>query len=783
MKQLLHALGICLLISWLSPLRGQDPHFSQYFNSAIGIHPAQIGHFDGKIRLNGAYRRQWATIADAFQTSAASIDAPFGNIGLGLEFVDDQAGIAGLRHTNALIGFAYHRPVGFHRISIGVKGGFIQKSIDPTQLSFDSQYSPGSGYDPSLPSLETIPMMRITVGDLHSGIGWSFVNPSANLIRGAYIRGALAHVNRPAISLLGDEDVHLPVRTNVSAGLNILGGERLSIVPSVMYMKQGAARELIGGLNIHYRVDESIIGKFGIGIRNGDAVIPYLGLDYEGLSIGISYDINTSLLSGFTNMQGGPELSLAYIWDGQIEPRAPRSRPSYTPTNLKTVNDQDGDGIRDRNDRCPDIPGLKRYGGCPDSDGDGIIDQEDDCPTLPGPRIRGGCPAEDRDGDGILDQADECPEIPGMIAFKGCPDSDNDGLPDHVDKCPTQAGPRLRSGCPSSDIDADGDGIPDKIDMCPQIVGLPDFQGCPDTDSDGIPDYEDLCPNLKGDKRFQGCPQQMQPNQNPYQIPAQGIYQQPCQSCPPAQQVDSDRDGTPDYLDKCPMVAGIAQLQGCPDSDRDGISDFEDKCPFTAGRPETQGCPENNANWDADGDGVLNQVDQCPYVVGLPAFQGCPDTDKDGLSDLTDACPLIHGPVANNGCPTSNPGSPQVLPGSQEGLGTTASKQFGPILFDTDKAIIKQQYFSLLQELASYMIANPGYRLLIGGHTDHEGDEMYNMVLGQNRAKAITFYLESKGVDRQRISLLSYGENMPVDSNTDSRGRANNRRVELHVVR
>ncbi|MEM7372411.1 MAG: PorP/SprF family type IX secretion system membrane protein [Bacteroidota bacterium] len=776
MKQLIRSFAILFLMGWMIPLQGQDPHFSQYFNSAIGINPAQIGHFDGKIRLNGAYRRQWANIADAFQTSSASIDAPLGNIGLGLEFVDDQAGMAGLRHTNALLGLAYHRPFGRHRLSLGVKGGFIQKSIDPTQLSFDSQYSPPLGFDPSLPNLETLPIMRLTVGDLHSGIGWSFANPEANLIRGAYIRAALAHVNRPVISLLGDEEVHLPVRTSLSVGFNFLGGERLSILPSLIYLKQGQARELTGGVNVHYRIDEGVIGQFGVGVRNGDAVIPYVGLAYQGLLIGLSYDINTSLLSGFTNMQGGPELSLSYIWDGDI---AARTRPAPKLNNTRTVNDQDGDGIRDRNDRCPDIPGLKRYGGCPDSDGDGVIDQEDDCPTLPGPRIRGGCPAEDRDGDGILDKADECPEIPGLIAFKGCPDSDNDGLPDQVDKCPNEAGPRIRSGCPSSDIDADGDGIPDKIDMCPQTVGLTEFQGCPDTDRDGIPDFEDLCPSIKGEKMYKGCPTPPQPQTSSYSWQPQLPYQQqPCQSCPPTQAADADRDGTLDHLDKCPMVAGPPQLQGCPDSDQDGISDFEDRCPFTAGRRELQGCPDNNNNWDADGDGILNQVDKCPYVVGLPAFQGCPDTDKDGLSDLEDACPLIYGPVATRGCPNQSAPAPLSSQGSP-----IREQTFGPVLFDTDKAIIKQHYFSMLDELALYLQTHPTQKLMIGGHTDHEGNEMYNMVLGQNRAKAITYYLESKGVGRERISILSYGENLPVDTNRDPRGRANNRRVELNLVK
>lgn len=762
-------------------LKGQDPHFSQYMNMSVGTNPAFIGHFEGKLRLNGAFRRQWASVADAFQTTSATVDLSKGNIGLGVEFVDDQAGLAGLRHTNGLLGLAYHRELGRHRLSLGVKAGFIQKGLDPTQLSFDSQYSPSTGFDPSLPSFESLPVMRITVGDLHSGIAWSFFNENATLLQGAFISGAVAHVNQPNIALISADKQILPMKSTVNAGLSFIGSERLSILPSVLYMRQGTARELTGSLMAHYAIDDRTTGQIGIGIRRGDAFIPYLGLSYDGLQIGLSYDITSSLLGGFTNMQGGPELTLSYIWDGVVKTR-PRPLPGGTqPKNLRTLHDQDGDGIKDANDRCPDIPGLKRYGGCPDSDGDGVIDSEDECPTLPGPMVRGGCPAEDRDGDGILDKADDCPELPGLIAFKGCPDSDNDGLPDHVDKCPNEAGPRIRSGCPSSDIDADGDGIPDKIDMCPQIIGIPEFQGCPDTDKDGIPDFEDLCPETKGEKIYKGCPQAPQPVQQPAQW--QQPYQQttPPTYYPPAspQGGDADGDGIPDYLDKCPMVAGTQQMQGCPDSDQDGISDFEDRCPFTAGRVDRQGCPDNQNNWDADGDGIMNQVDQCPYVAGLPAYNGCPDTDKDGLSDLEDVCPLIYGPKDNRGCPIQG-----AMPSSTAGVGQTPNQaQFGPVLFDTNKAIIKKQYFDMLNRLAVYLQANPSTQLQLQGHTDFEGDAMYNMVLGQNRARAISYYLEARGVNPDRISMLSYGENLPVDNNETSDGRANNRRVELNLVK
>ena len=86
--------------------------------------------------------------------------------------------------------------------------------------------------------------------------------------------------------------------------------------------------------------------------------------------------------------------------------------------------DTDGDGIVDSLDKCPTVPGLAKYQGCPipDTDKDGINDEEDKCPTVPGLARYHGCPIPDTDGDGINDEVDKCPTVPGVAAYQGCPD-------------------------------------------------------------------------------------------------------------------------------------------------------------------------------------------------------------------------------------------------------------------------------------------------------------------------------------------------------------------------
>jgi outer membrane protein OmpA-like peptidoglycan-associated protein len=196
------------------------------------------------------------------------------------------------------------------------------------------------------------------------------------------------------------------------------------------------------------------------------------------------------------------------------------------------VRDRDNDHVSDRRDKCPNVPGLWAFRGCPDKDGDGIPDANDKCPDIPGIAEMKGCP--DTDGDGITDADDDCPDVKGSAFYKGCPDSDGDSIIDKYDECPYQAGLAVFKGCP----DTDADGVPDKDDLCPAVAGTPENKGCPvyDTDGDGIKDSDDACPTVPGPVENKGCPLQ-----------------------------DTDGDKIPDIYDNCPTIPGIPENKGCPE--------------------------------------------------------------------------------------------------------------------------------------------------------------------------------------------------------------------------
>jgi len=122
-----------------------------------------------------------------------------------------------------------------------------------------------------------------------------------------------------------------------------------------------------------------------------------------------------------------------------------------------------------------------------DSDNDGIIDDNDKCPTVPGVAKYEGCPVPDTDKDGINDDNDKCPTVAGLAKYEGCPipDTDKDGINDEDDKCITQPGVARYQGCPVPDTD--GDGVNDEEDKCPKVAGPVDNFGCPVI---GIKSYE-----------------------------------------------------------------------------------------------------------------------------------------------------------------------------------------------------------------------------------------------------------------------------------------------------
>lgn len=250
---------------------------------------------------------------------------------------------------------------------------------------------------------------------------------------------------------------------------------------------------------------------------------------------------------------------------------------------------------------------------------------------------------------------------------------------------------------------------------------------------------------------------------------------------------DNDADGIEDAQDSCPNqpedVDGFEDHDGCPDPDNDGdgVDDFNDACPDQAGSAETSGCPFV----DEDGDGIDASVDRCPDAAedadGFDDEDGCPDpdNDRDGIADTDDKCPevpeSVNGVDDADGCPDEGDSAVRLSGDRIEILER--------VHFDTARATIKKRSHSVLEQVAAVMKANKDIRLLrVQGHTDSRGDERDNLELSQQRAVSVKEFLIEQGVDAKRLSARGYGESHPIADNRTSAGRADNRRVEFHII-
>ncbi len=102
--------------------------------------------------------------------------------------------------------------------------------------------------------------------------------------------------------------------------------------------------------------------------------------------------------------------------------------------------------------------------------------------------------------------------------------------------------------------------------------------------------------------------------------------------------------------------------------------------------------------------------------------------------------------------------------------------------FDFDKAVLKPEGKKSLDELTS-KLGDMNLEVIIAvGHTDSIGTDAYNQKLSIRRAESVKAYLQSKGIDANRVYTEGKGEKQPVADNKSSAGRAKNRRVEIEVV-
>ena len=104
------------------------------------------------------------------------------------------------------------------------------------------------------------------------------------------------------------------------------------------------------------------------------------------------------------------------------------------------------------------------------------------------------------------------------------------------------------------------------------------------------------------------------------------------------------------------------------------------------------------------------------------------------------------------------------------------------VFFDVNKYELKPESQVELEKVVQLLLENPNLKIEISGHTDNVGKPADNLVLSNNRAKAVVSFLVSKGIAINRLVAKGYGETKPVADNGTEQGRADNRRTEVKVI-
>jgi len=302
----------------LTNVTAQDPQFSQYYQSPLYLNPGFTG-ITNQQRATFIHRIQWPNLPQAFTTFAASYDIWVDEIrsGFGIIATTDKMGSAGWRTTTVGLNYSYKIRLSEKLVlSPGLNFGYGINGLDRNKIQFgDGLEFNGATLDPAFQRLGNTQYF-----DFGSG----FVLYNKDLFFGV----ALSHMNNPNLSILSTE-TRLPMKTVIHGGgrITLSSGIRSVarpsyLTPSFIYRVQGLISQMDVGVNYH--IEPVSLGVWYRGkpwettIVNSiqqDAFIFTIGLHLKNLTVGYSYDFNTS---GLASASGGAhEISLVYEFEAK----------------------------------------------------------------------------------------------------------------------------------------------------------------------------------------------------------------------------------------------------------------------------------------------------------------------------------------------------------------------------------------------------------------------------------------------------------------------------------
>jgi type IX secretion system PorP/SprF family membrane protein len=328
MKKRIHILLVAVLLTRV--VSAQDPSYSQFFASPLTLNPALTGKFNGDLRVAGNYRNQWPTVNKAYVTSSLSVDLPImqsslregDRWGIGMIAMTDKTANGILNSNYFGLSTAYHKTIdedGMHSVGVGFQGVYANRTLDGPRLHFVDGLQLDGTWLPSPTEPLNLQVVTTSYFNLNAGL---LYNGSWNGSNAIYFGVAMYNINQPKASFFGTDDITVPSRLTIHGGGYFPSpntGKTWYV--SALYNRQATASELVFGgaleLNASTEADKIVNVYFGAWTRInnvGDAIIPYVGMDYGSFNLGISYDVNVSGFKVASQSQGGIEISLIYIF-------------------------------------------------------------------------------------------------------------------------------------------------------------------------------------------------------------------------------------------------------------------------------------------------------------------------------------------------------------------------------------------------------------------------------------------------------------------------------------
>jgi len=295
-------------------MHAQDAQITQYDQAPIMFNPANTGMLKyTDLRIAALYRTQWSSISTSFTTFGTSFDMALDKRwGVGGVFVNTDA--ANVISTSNFLGSVAYQITDPNNtkyiLSAGMQLGVLFKRINTRDMIFDSQFD-GFNFDNTINSMETFDRMNRLM--LDANIGFSFKSTDRTKRINPFADMAVFHVTTPDESFIGSETSRLPMRWMGNVGARIEVNNKFVVDPSVIFMRQREAQQFIFNTIGHYEITGTpyqVLGGFSY--RTEDAVMIHAGVRHNANIFRISYDINTSPLSAYSNNRGALEFTVIY---------------------------------------------------------------------------------------------------------------------------------------------------------------------------------------------------------------------------------------------------------------------------------------------------------------------------------------------------------------------------------------------------------------------------------------------------------------------------------------